>query len=156
MQWADIGGHESLCVWVSVRRLQVAVLEITTPNFGFSTASTLGRSIFFGFGKKFQKRKKMSKKPLKNRVFLLKKTQFVTDFQYLWRFGDLGSLEKYFFYKNFKKSCLAFLEPFWIFLIYFKNGGWPRFFIFCFYRWNKFTTKVCACLDPSKSHFCPF
>ena len=59
-------------VCVSVRRLQVAVLEITTPNFGFSTASTLGRSIFFGFGKKLKKRKKISKNPLKAGFFFKK------------------------------------------------------------------------------------
>jgi len=53
-----------------VQDLQVAVLEITTPNFGFGIASTLGRSIFFWFGKKKFKTKKISKKPLKNRVFL--------------------------------------------------------------------------------------
>ena len=43
-------------------------------------------------------------KTLKKQGFSLKKTQFVTDFQYLRRFRNVGSPEKIFFYKNFKKS----------------------------------------------------
>ena len=34
------------------------------------------------------------------RVFLLNKTQFVTDFQYLWRFRNVGTLEKLFLNKT--------------------------------------------------------
>ena len=47
--------------------------------------------------KKKQKKKKNFKKTLKKQGFPLKKTQFVTDFQYLWRFRNVGSLEKLFF-----------------------------------------------------------
>ena len=46
---------------------------------------------FFWFWKKSIFRKKNFKNP-KKQGFSLKKTQFVTDFQYLWRFGNLGSL----------------------------------------------------------------
>ena len=130
MQWADIGGHESLCVCLSVRRLQVAVLEITTPNFGFSTASTLGRSIFFGFGKKIQKRKKISKKPLKT-GFFFKKDAVCNVFSISLAFLKPWVTRKILFFTKISKSHFW---PFWshfeFFLISVKNGGDQDFWYF--------------------------
>jgi len=56
-----------------------------------------GKKHFFWFWKKISKKKKNFKKTLKKQGFSLKKTQFVTDFQYLRRFRNVGTLEKLFF-----------------------------------------------------------
>ena len=52
-------------VCLFVHGVQVTVFKITTPNFGFSTGSWVGRSIFLDFSKKAF-----------FRIFFLKKTYF--------------------------------------------------------------------------------
>ena len=138
-----------------VQDLQVVVFEIATPNFGFSTGSWVGRRMFL-FWKKILKKKKNSKKPLKNLKNPVEKEQFKTDFQYLWRFGNFWSVEKNIFFGFFKKVIFGLFRAILNFFGIRQKWGWPRFFIFCFYRWNKLTGEVCACLDLSKSHFWPF
>ena len=66
------GGMQVRIMLCPVQDLQVVVFEITTPNFGFSTASTLGRSIFLVLKKNFKKEKKIQK-TLKKQGFSLKK-----------------------------------------------------------------------------------
>ena len=128
MQWVDIGGHASLSVCLSVvclsvRRLQVAVFEITTPNFRFSIASTLGRSIcFFAFGKKFKKWKLKLKKRLKI-GFFFKQTQFwrrwVTRKIFSWiEKKECFKVPKYFFkLRTLSKLYLKTFFEHWLILV---------------------------------------
>ena len=76
-----------------------------------------------------KKKLKNKKKPPK-KVFLLKKTQLVTDFQYLSRFRDIWSLEKYFFKPKFPKIIFGLFRAIWIFFISVKNGADHDFLYF--------------------------
>ena len=117
------------CVCPSVR-LHGAVFKISWWKFYGRCISILSRGTFFGFWKKFQKRKKISKKPLKNLKNPVEKEQFKTDFQYLWRFGNFWSVEKNIFFGFFKKVIFGLFRAILNFLVSVKNGGDQDFLYF--------------------------
>ena len=82
-----VNGH----AWIQTRTCEYLKQKLKN-NFSFYltlTSSRMGAGTFVWFRNFF------FKKTLKQ-VFFIKKTQFVTDFQYLWRFRNVGSLKKSF------------------------------------------------------------
>ena len=156
MQWVDIGGYASTyvmhCALCPVQDLQVVVFKITTPNFGFSTGSWVGRSIFLDFLKKYFFRKKIIKK----RVFWSILCPNKVNIWYYWvritKFGTvvtgvsvINNIEYWEMCKYPPRPPVVggggchTGNP--------QNWGWPRFLIFCLYQWYTLIVEVCSCSD---------
>ena len=98
-----------------VQRLQVAILQIQTPNLGFRASSLMGRGIFQDFSMKifFQKKKlKNAQKRPKLQFFLTKKCNFYPIFDIFSILEQYGHWKILFFSRFSKKSFLAILGHF--------------------------------------------